>query len=174
MPDLYTPSRPIRVLTAAALFDGHDAAINIMRRILQGQGAEVIHLGHDRSVEQIATAAVQEDADAIAISSYQGGHVEFFAYLVRTLAERGAGHVRVYGGGGGTIVPEEIEYLHGLGVARVFSPEDGQRLGLPAMVNTILAECDAQPPRAAAPRLDALANGDVAALAHQLTRIESG
>ena len=142
---LHLPSRPIRVVTAAALFDGHDAAINIMRRILQGQGAEVIHLGHDRSVEQIATAAVQEDADAIAISSYQGGHVEFFEYLVRTLTERGAEHVRVYGGGGGTIVPSEIEYLHGVGVARIFSPEDGQRLGLAGMINTMIATCDVDP-----------------------------
>ena len=171
---LHVPSRPIRVVTAAALFDGHDAAINIMRRILQGQGAEVIHLGHDRSVEQIATAAVQEDADAIAISSYQGGHVEFFEYLVSTLAERGAGHVRVYGGGGGTIVAEEIEYLHGVGVARIFSPEDGQRLGLATMVNTILAECDARPARSGPGSLAALAGGDVAALARLLTRIEAG
>ncbi len=171
---LHVPSRPIRVVTAAALFDGHDAAINIMRRILQAQGAEVIHLGHDRSVEQIAAAAVQEDADAIAISSYQGGHVEFFAYLVRTLAERGAGHVRVYGGGGGTIVAEEIDYLHGVGVARIFSPEDGQRLGLAAMVNTILAECDAHPARSGPASLATLAGGDVAALARQLTRIEAG
>src|SRR3954454_20785301 len=150
VPELHVPSCPIRVLTAAALFDGHDAAINIMRRILQSQGAEVIHLGHNRSVDELAVAAIQEDVDAIAISSYQGGHVEFFEYLVRTLAERGAGHVRVYGGGGGTIVAEEIEYLHGVGVARIFSPEDGQRLGLAAMVNTILAECDAQPATAAA------------------------
>src|SRR6202012_1629328 len=106
---LHVPSRPIRVLTAAALFDGHDAAINIMRRILQSQGAEVIHLGHNRSVDEVALAAIQEDVAAVAISSYQGGHVEFFEYLVRSLAERGAGHIRVYGGGGGTIVPSEIE-----------------------------------------------------------------
>src|SRR4051812_3076248 len=143
MSELHVPSRPIRVLTAAALFDGHDAAINIMRRILQSQGAEVIHLGHNRSVDELAVAAIQEDVDAIAISSYQGGHVEFFEYLVRTLAERGAGHIRVYGGGGGTIVPAEIHYLHSVGVARIFAPEDGQRLGLARMVNTILSDCDA-------------------------------
>src|SRR3954469_16831212 len=144
-----------------------------MRRILQGQGAQVIHLGHDRSVEQIATAAVQEDADAIAISSYQGGHVEFFEFLVRTLSERGAGHIRVYGGGGGTIVPAEIEYLHAVGVARIFSPQDGQRLGLAAMVNTIIADCDV--PRTDRP-LDpaAVASGDTAALARLLTSIENG
>jgi methylmalonyl-CoA mutase len=174
MPDLYTPSRPIRVLSAAALFDGHDAAINIMRRILQGQGAEVIHLGHNRSVDEIAVAAIQEDVDAIAISSYQGGHLEFFEYLVKTLGERGADHIRVYGGGGGTIVADEIEYLHSVGVARIFSPEDGQQLGLAAMVNTILRECDSEAPRGTAPNLDALASGATDALARVLTRIEAG
>jgi isobutyryl-CoA mutase len=174
MPELYTPSRPIRVLSAAALFDGHDAAINIMRRILQAQGAEVIHLGHNRSVDEVAVAAVQEDVDAIAISSYQGGHIEFFEYLVKTLAERGAGHIRVYGGGGGTIVADEIEYLHSVGVARIFSPEDGQELGLAAMVNTILRECDSDAPRGAEPSLDALASGATDALARVLTRIEAG
>src|SRR5215831_9244938 len=103
---LHVPVHPLRILTAAALFDGHDAAINIMRRILQAQGAEVIHLGHNRSVDDVAAAAIQEDVDAVAISSYQGGHVEFFDYLASTLRERGAGHIRVYGGGGGTIIPE--------------------------------------------------------------------
>jgi methylmalonyl-CoA mutase len=171
---LHVPSRPVRVLTSAALFDGHDAAINIMRRILQAQGAEVIHLGHNRSVDEVAVAAIQEDADAVAVSSYQGGHVEFFEYLVRTLAERGAGHVRVYGGGGGTIVPAEIEYLHSVGVARIFSPEDGQRLGLAAMVNTILADCDTAPARRGVPRLDAVASGDTAALARTISVLEAG
>jgi len=172
--ELHVPSRPIRVVTAAALFDGHDAAINIMRRILQAQGAEVIHLGHDRSVADIALAAVQEDADAVAISSYQGGHCEFFPYLVETLAARGAGDVRVYGGGGGTIVPEEIDFLHAAGVARIFSPEDGQRLGLAGMVNVILADCDARSAPTAAPPLDALIAGESGALARWLSRIESG
>ncbi len=130
----------VRVVTAASLFDGHDAAINIMRRILQAQGAEVIHLGHDRSVAEIAEAAVEEDAHAVAISSYQGGHMEFFTYLLEALEQRGAGHVRVYGGGGGTIVPEEIEALHERGVARIFSPEDGRRLGLEGMIQTIVEE----------------------------------
>src|SRR6478609_8803642 len=114
----YRPKHKVRFVTAASLFDGHDAAINIMRRILQSQGAEVIHLGHNRSVDEIALAAVQEDVDAIAISSYQGGHVEFFEYLVRTLAERGADRIKVYGGGGGTIVPSEIDHLHAVGVSR--------------------------------------------------------
>ena len=173
--DLHIPSRPIRVVTAAALFDGHDAAINIMRRILQSQGAEVIHLGHNRSVDEVALAAVQEDADAVAISSYQGGHVEFFTYLVQTLRERGADHIRVYGGGGGTIVPDEIEQLHAAGVARIFSPEDGQTLGLAAMVNTILRDCDTDTdPHRADVDLDALAAGDVAQLAATISAIESG
>ena len=174
MPEIHTPTRPIRVLTAAALFDGHDAAINIMRRILQAQGAEVIHLGHNRSVQEIVVACVQEDVDAVAISSYQGGHVEFFEYLVTSLREHGMDRVRVYGGGGGTIVPDEIEYLHGVGVARIFSPEDGQRLGLAAMVNTILAECD-QPIAPLDPStLEALPAGEPAALAKVITALETG
>ncbi len=124
----------VRVVTAASLFDGHDASINIVRRILQAQGAEVIHLGHDRGVDEIVDAALQEDAHAVCISSYQGGHMEYFRYLVEQLRARGAGHIRVYGGGGGVIVPEEIERLHALGVARIFSPEDGRRLGLEGMI----------------------------------------
>ena len=139
------PGTRVRVVTAASLFDGHDAAINIMRRILQAQGAEVIHLGHDRSVDEIVEAAIQEDADAVAISSYQGGHMEFFRYLVDRLRELGAGHVRVYGGGGGTIVPEEIEALHDYGVARIFSPEDGRRLGLEGMIRGIVEAFRATP-----------------------------
>jgi methylmalonyl-CoA mutase len=139
---LHVPVNPVRFVTAASLFDGHDASINIMRRILQSQGAEVIHLGHNRSVEDIVRAAVQEDVQGIAISSYQGGHVEYFTYLLDRLREEGLGHVRVYGGGGGVIVPSEIAYLHDYGVARIFSPQDGQRLGLPRMVNTMIAECD--------------------------------
>jgi methylmalonyl-CoA mutase len=170
---LHIPSRPIRVVTAAALFDGHDAAINIMRRILQAQGAEVIHLGHNRSVDEVATAAVHEDADAVAISSYQGGHVEYFEYLVRTLAERGAGRIRVYGGGGGTIVADEIERLHRAGVARIFSPEDGQQLGLAAMVNTILRECD-QPRDLALPSVEAISSGSENALAVAISAVEAG
>ncbi|MGH0036509.1 MAG: methylmalonyl-CoA mutase family protein [Myxococcota bacterium] len=135
----------MRVVTAASLFDGHDAAINIMRRILQAQGAEVIHLGHDRSVDEIVEAAIQEDADAVAISSYQGGHMEFFRYAVDRLRELGAGHIRVYGGGGGTITPEEIEALQRDGVARIFSPEDGRRLGLEGMIRTIVDDCREAP-----------------------------
>ena len=150
MADLHVPQHPVRFVTAASLFDGHDAAINVMRRILQRQGAEVIHLGHNRSVDEVVAAAIQEDAHGVAISSYQGGHVEYFSYLVELLRERGAGHVKVYGGGGGVIVPREIELLHSRGVSRIFSPEDGQRLGLPGMINIMIRECDvdltAQPP----------------------------
>lgn len=125
---------PLRFVTAASLFDGHDASINIMRRILQSQGAEVIHLGHNRSVDEVVTAAIQEDAHAIAVSSYQGGHVEYFKYMIDLLRERGAGHVRVFGGGGGVIVREEIDELHAHGVTRIYAPEDGQHLGLQGMI----------------------------------------
>ncbi|MBE3200256.1 fused isobutyryl-CoA mutase/GTPase IcmF [Parafrankia sp. CH37] len=168
---LHVPTGPVRVVTAAALFDGHDAAINIMRRILQTQGAEVIHLGHDRGVDEIVTAVIQEDAQAVAISSYQGGHVEYFTYLVERLRERGAGHVRVYGGGGGVIVPEEIDLLHARGVARIFSPEDGRRLGLAAMVNSIIQENDLDL-AGGAPRVTELRAGSDAALARAITVLE--
>ncbi|MFP6656359.1 MAG: cobalamin-dependent protein, partial [Myxococcota bacterium] len=133
--------RPIRVVTAASLFDGHDAAINIMRRILQSLGAEVIHLGHDRGVEEVVEAVLEEGADAVAISSYQGGHLEYFEYLVRRLAEKGLSHVRVYGGGGGTITQDEIQKLHDFGVSRIFSPEDGRKMGLEGMLSLIIEEC---------------------------------
>ena len=133
-------SERVRVVTAASLFDGHDAAINIMRRLLQAQGAEVINLGHDRSVDEIVEAAVQEDAHAVAVSSYQGGHMEYFRYLVDRLRELGSGHVRVYGGGGGTITPDETKALHAYGVARIFLPEDGRRLGLAGMIRSLLEE----------------------------------
>ena len=130
---------PLRFVTAASLFDGHDAAINIMRRIIQSQGAEVIHLGHNRSVEDVVRAALQEDADAIAISSYQGGHVEYFKYMIDMLRERGAGHVRVFGGGGGTITPEEIRDLQDYGVERIYHPNDGMKLGLVEMIEDVVA-----------------------------------
>ncbi len=174
MADLHVPSNPVRVLTAAALFDGHDAAINIMRRILQSQGAEVIHLGHNRSVDEVVTAAIQEDVQAVAISSYQGGHVEFFTYLVRLLAERGAGDIKVFGGGGGTIVAEEIEQLHAAGVARIFSPEDGQRLGLAPMVNTIIATSDRPLPAPPPDLSQRLRAGETAALARTISLLELG
>ena len=138
----YRPTNKVRFVTAASLFDGHDAAINIMRRILQGMGAEVIHLGHNRSVEEVVTAALQEDAQGIAISSYQGGHVEYFKYMVDLLRERGGEHIQVFGGGGGVIVPPEIRELQAYGVARIFSPEDGQRMGLQGMIGEMVMRCD--------------------------------
>ena len=138
----YRPTNKVRFVTAAALFDGHDAAINIMRRILMSMGAEVIHLGHNRSVDEIVTAALQEDAQGIAISSYQGGHVEYFKYTVDLLKQRGGEHIQVFGGGGGVIVPAEIRELHKYGVARIFSPEDGQRMGLQGMIGEMVMRCD--------------------------------
>ncbi|GAA1292379.1 methylmalonyl-CoA mutase family protein [Pseudonocardia aurantiaca] len=174
MAELHVPTHPVRFVTAASLFDGHDAAINIMRRILQRQGAEVVHLGHNRSVDEVVAAAVQEDVQGVAISSYQGGHVEYFSYLVELLRERGAGHVKVYGGGGGVIVPREIELLHSRGVSRIFSPEDGQRLGLPGMINLMIRECDvdlaATPPES----FDGLFTGEPTTVARALTLAETG
>ncbi len=139
---LYHPKNKVRFVTAASLFDGHDASINIIRRLLQARGAEVIHLGHNRSVSEIVTAAIQEDAQAIAVSSYQGGHNEFFRYLVDLLRERGASHIRVFGGGGGVIVPREIRELQRYGVTRIYSPEDGRLLGLAGMIDDMLRAAD--------------------------------
>lgn len=138
----YRPTNKVRFVTAASLFDGHDAAINIMRRILQGMGTEVIHLGHNRSVDEVVTAALQEDAQGIAISSYQGGHVEYFKYMVDLLKQRGGEHIQVFGGGGGVIVGSEIAELQGYGVARIYSPEDGQRMGLAGMIGEMVMRCD--------------------------------
>ncbi len=145
----YQPTHPVRFVTAASLFDGHDAAINIMRRILQAQGVEVVHLGHDRSVDDVVRTAIEEDAQGIAVSSYQGGHVEYFTYMVDLLRERGAGHVKVFGGGGGVIVPEEIAELEAYGVAKIFSPEDGMRMGLEGMIESMVRACDFDPLRGA-------------------------
>jgi methylmalonyl-CoA mutase len=139
-------SHPVRFVTAASLFDGHDAAINIMRRILQDSGAEVIHLGHNRSVREVVQAAIDEDVQGIAVSSYQGGHNEYFRYVLEMLREAGAEHVKVFGGGGGVIVPEEVKALHAAGVTRIFTPEDGRRLGLQGMINCMLEACDFAPP----------------------------
>ena len=140
--EIYKPRNPIRVVTATSLFDGHDAAINIMRRIIQDTGVEVIHLGHNRSVQEIVDAAIEEDVQGVAVSSYQGGHIEFFKYLVDLLRERGAPHVKVFGGGGGVIVLEEIRELEAYGVAKIYSPEDGARMGLQGMINHLVQSLD--------------------------------
>jgi isobutyryl-CoA mutase len=139
---VYQPENPIRIVTAASLFDGHDATINIIRRILQASGAEVIHLGHDRSVKEIIDCAIQEDVQAIALTSYQGGHMEYFKYMVDLLKEKGCSHIRIFGGGGGVILPDEIKALHEYGVARIFSPDDGREMGLQGMVNVVLKMSD--------------------------------
>jgi len=138
----YRPENKIRIVTAASLFDGHDAAINIMRRIIQATGVEVIHLGHDRSVEEVVDCAIQEDVQAIAMTSYQGGHIEYFKYMHDLLHERGGGHVKIFGGGGGVILPEEVKELHDYGIARIYSPDDGRKMGLQGMINDMLSQCD--------------------------------
>jgi isobutyryl-CoA mutase len=138
----YTPLHKVRLVTAAALFDGHDAAINIMRRILQSKGAEIIHLGHNRSVAEIVECAIEEDVQGIAITSYQGGHIEFFKYMKDLLDQNGCGHIRLFGGGGGTILPQEIEELHQYGITRIYSPDDGRRMGLEGMIEDVIQQCD--------------------------------
>jgi methylmalonyl-CoA mutase len=168
-PEVYRLQHPVRLVTAAALFDGHDAAINIMRRLLQASGAEIVHLGHNRSVAEIVTAALQEDAQGVAITSYQGGHMEFFTYLRQLLDERGARHVKIYGGGGGVIVPSEIEELQRRGIDRIFSPEDGRRLGLQGMINVVLAGCDYDQGEVAVAEADAFQK-----LARAITLVELG
>ncbi len=138
----YTPVNQVRLVTAASLFDGHDAAINIMRRLLQSKGAEIIHLGHNRSAAEIVECAIEEDVQGIAITSYQGGHLEFFKYIKDLLDENGCGHIRLFGGGGGTILPREIEELHQYGITRIYSPDDGRRMGLEGMIEDVVRQCD--------------------------------
>ncbi|HJU70469.1 MAG TPA: fused isobutyryl-CoA mutase/GTPase IcmF [Paucimonas sp.] len=174
----YKPLNKVRFVTAASLFDGHDASINIMRRILMANGAEVIHLGHNRSVDDIVTAALQEDVQGIAVSSYQGGHVEYFKYMIDLLKQRGGTHIKVFGGGGGVIVPDEIAELHAYGVTRIFSPEDGQRMGLTGMILSMIAACDVDLSGYAPTTVKALACGDIPArhrpLAQLITVLENG
>ena len=139
---VYKPKNHVRIVTAASLFDGHDAAINVMRRIIQSTGTEVIHLGHNRSVHEIVNTAIQEDAQAIALTSYQGGHIEFFKYMHDMLAEKGCGHIKIFGGGGGVILPEEIKELQEYGIARIYSPDDGMEMGLQGMINDLVEKSD--------------------------------
>ncbi|MEH7011197.1 fused isobutyryl-CoA mutase/GTPase IcmF [Neobacillus niacini] len=171
--EVYQPKHHIRFVTASSLFDGHDASINIMRRILQASGAEVIHLGHNRSVEEVVNAAIHEDAQGIAISSYQGGHVEYFKYMYDLLKEKGAPNIRIYGGGGGVIIPREIQELHDYGIAWIFSPEDGRKLGLQGMINRMLEECDFPTVSADhAEHIEKLPTGDVNAISKLITLAE--
>jgi methylmalonyl-CoA mutase len=163
----------VRFVTAASLFDGHDAAINIMRRILQSSGAEVIHLGHNRSVAEIVDAAIQEDAHAIALSSYQGGHVEYLKYMVDMLRDRKRPDMRVFAGGGGVIVPAEIRELEAYGVTRIYSPEDGQAMGLQGLIEDMLERCRYDPGEQAPTSLEPLAEHDTSALASLITALEN-
>jgi methylmalonyl-CoA mutase len=167
------PTSPIRIVTAAALFDGHDAAINLMRRLIQDAGCEVIHLGHNRSVAEVVDAAIQEDAHAVAITSYQGGHMEFFTYLRKLLDENGAGSVRIFGGGGGVIVPEEADVLHAAGINRIYHPEDGRRMGLPGMIADLLSQCQFDVLAQGLPDAASVLAGEVPAMARAITAAEA-
>jgi methylmalonyl-CoA mutase len=169
----YKPKNKIRIVTAASLFDGHDAAINIMRRIMQRSGAEIIHLGHNRSAQDIVDTAIQEDVQGIAITSYQGGHNEFFKYILDLLNERDAGHIKVFGGGGGTILPDEISELHAYGISRIYSPDDGRHMGLQGMINDLLEQCDFPLDENLNGQLDKLTEQDPGSLARLITMIEN-
>ncbi len=170
----YIPQHKIRIVTAASLFDGHDAAINIMRRIIQSTGCEVIHLGHDRSVDEVVNTAIQEDANAIAMTSYQGGHNEYFKYMHDLLKERGAGHIKIFGGGGGVILPSEIAELHEYGIERIYSPDDGRELGLQGMINDLVKRCDVPVPAFAKVELNGeLLENDIPTIARLISLAEN-
>ena len=171
----YTAKHKIRIVTAASLFDGHDAAINVMRRILQLKGAEIIHLGHNRSVLEIVECAIEEDAQGIAITSYQGGHLEFFKYMKDLLDQNGCGHIKIFGGGGGTILPEEARQLHQYGISRIYSPDDGRQMGLEGMIEDLIRQCDFELPISSdypkAMQLDE--QKDIRKVARQITNAEN-
>jgi isobutyryl-CoA mutase len=171
--NIYKPKHKVRIVTAASLFDGHDAAINIMRRIIQASGAEVIHLGHDRSVQEIVDCAIQEDAQAVAITSYQGGHIEFFKYMYDLLNERGAGHINIFGGGGGVILPEEMNELHDYGITRIYSPDDGRSLGLQGMINDLMKKSDHPTGKSVSPDIEKIKSKDVVHIAQVISAIEN-
>jgi methylmalonyl-CoA mutase len=170
---VYKPKHKIRILTAASLYDGHDAAINVMRRILQSSGAEIIHLGHNRSASEIVEAAIQEDVQGIAITSYQGGHNEFFKYIYDLLKEKGCGHIKIFGGGGGTILPSEIEALHKYGINRIYSPDDGRHMGLQGMINDLIAQCDFATGASLNGELKAVKHTDFKSIARLISAVEN-
>src|SRR5690625_3652140 len=170
--DIYQPKHPVRFVTASSLFDGHDVSINIMRRIMQSTGAEVIHLGHNRSVEEIVQVAIQEDVQGIAVSSYQGGHVEYFKYIVDLLKENNASHIKVFGGGGGTIIPREVKELHDYGVDWIFTPEDGRKMGLQGMINRMLEISDFKQPIHLEEDMNRLFESNNQAIARMITFVE--
>jgi methylmalonyl-CoA mutase len=172
-PKVYKPKNKIRIVTAASLFDGHDAAINVMRRIIQASGAEVIHLGHDRSVQDIVDCAIQEDAQAVAITSYQGGHMEFFKYMHDLFEENGAGHIKIFGGGGGVILPEEAAELHKYGIARIYSPDDGRSLGLQGMINDLLQKSDYPTGKDVKPDLEKIKQQDYVHISQVISAVEN-
>ncbi|MEC7158919.1 MAG: cobalamin B12-binding domain-containing protein, partial [Bacteroidota bacterium] len=169
----YSPKNKVRVVTAASLFDGHDAAINIMRRIIQSTGCEVIHLGHDRSVEEVVNAAINEDAQAIAMTSYQGGHNEYFRYMYDLLKERGAEHIKIFGGGGGVILPEEIKELMDYGITRIYSPDDGRAMGLQGMINDLVSSSDFPTGEHIADEMWSVSKNDPSSLAQVLSAVEN-
>lgn len=171
--EVYKPKHKIRFVTAASLFDGHDATINIMRRILQASGAEVIHLGHNRSVDEVVNCAIQEDVQGIAMTSYQGGHNEYFKYMYDLLKERGAGHIKIFGGGGGVILPDEIKELHAYGIARIYSPDDGRNMGLQGMINDMLKQTDFPTKTSLNGELKEIADKNPAKIAHAITVAEN-
>lgn len=172
-PKIYKPKNKVRIVSAASLFDGHDAAINVMRRIIQGSGAEVIHLGHDRSVQEIVDCAVQEDVQAVAITSYQGGHIEYFKYMHDLLKEKGAGHVKIFGGGGGVILPEEAKELHDYGITRIYSPDDGRSMGLQGMINDLMEKADFPRGNIVKPDIEKIKNKDISHIAHLISAVEN-
>ncbi|MEQ9581221.1 MAG: cobalamin-dependent protein, partial [Arenibacter sp.] len=173
----YIPKNIVRIVTAASLFDGHDAAINMMRRIIQSTGVEVIHLGHDRSVSEVVDCAIQEDVNAIAITSYQGGHMEYFKYMQDLLMDKGAGHIKIFGGGGGVILPAEIKELIDYGIARIYSPDDGRTMGLQGMINDLVKQSDFPVPNLKIPEggsmVQLLKERNVNAIARLITLAEN-
>src|SRR5690606_37766728 len=169
----YTPTHKIRIVTAASLFDGHGAAINIMRRVMQSSGAEVIHLGHDRSVQEVVDCAIQEDANAVAITSYQGGHVEYFKYMKDLLQEKGAPHIKIFGGGGGVILPNEIEELHQYGISRIYSPDDGRAMGLQGMIDDLMQQSDYPVGDSVSLNLEKLREKDAGTIARLISAAEN-